>query len=104
MNKASRPHDETMVELLREDPAFLEEYLAAALDEAGEIGGLQILLAILRQVAESQGMAAVAKRAGMPRERLYRTLSPNGNPTVKTLLAVLATAGLRLDVRRAIAN
>jgi probable addiction module antidote protein len=104
MNKASRPHDETMVELLREDPAFLDEYLAAALDEADEIGGPQVLLAVLRQVAEAQGMAAVAKRAGMPRESLYRALSPNGNPTVTTLLAVLSAAGLKLDVRRAAAG
>jgi probable addiction module antidote protein len=104
MNKASRPHDETMVELLREDPAFLDEYLAAALDEADEIGGPQVLLAVLRQVAEAQGMAAVAKRAGMPRESLYRALSPNGNPTVKTLLAVLSAAGLKLDVRRTAAG
>lgn len=104
MNKASRPHDETMVELLREDPAFLDEYLAAALDEADEIGGPQVLLAVLRQVAEAQGMAAVAKRAGMPRESLYRALSPNGNPTVTTLLAVLNAAGLKLDVRRAAAG
>ena len=63
MNRASRPHDETMVELLREDPAFLEEYLAAALDEAGEIGGQQVLSAVLRQVAEAQGTAAATKRS-----------------------------------------
>lgn len=104
MIKASRPHDETMVELLREDPAFLDEYLAAAMDEAGEIGGPQVLLAVLRQVAEAQGMAAVAERAGIPRESLYRALSPNGNPTIKTLLAVLSAAGLKLDVRRTVAS
>ncbi|MES2075915.1 MAG: hypothetical protein V4462_09890 [Pseudomonadota bacterium] len=63
MNKASRPHDDTMVELLREDPAFLEEYLAVALDEAGEIGGQQVLSAVLRQVAKAQGIAAATKRS-----------------------------------------
>lgn len=104
MNKASRPHDETMVELLREDPAFLDEYLAAAMDEAGEIGGPQVLSAVLRQVAEAQGMAAVAKRAGMAQKSLYSALSPNSNPTVKMLLAILAIAGLKLDVRRARAD
>lgn len=32
MRRASRPHDETMVELLREDASFADEYLAASLE------------------------------------------------------------------------
>jgi len=32
------------------------------------------------------------------RESLYRALSPKGNPTLKTLVAVLKTLGLRLSV------
>ncbi len=53
----------------------------------------------LRQVAEAQGMATVAERAGLQREGLYRALSPKGNPTLKTLL-ILGGAGLRLAVTR----
>lgn len=101
MSKASRPHDDAVVEMLREDPAFADEYLAAALEEADQAGGREALLAALRHVAEAQGMAAVAERAGIPRESLYRALSPtNGNPTVKTLLAILSAAGLKLEVHR----
>jgi hypothetical protein len=44
MNKASRPHDDAVLELLREAPAFADEYLSAALDEAGEPGGREALL------------------------------------------------------------
>ena len=55
----------------------------------------------LRHIAEAQGMASVAEKAGMPRESLYRALSPRGNPTIKTLLAVLAASGLKLGVTRA---
>ncbi len=44
------------------------------------------------------GLAAVAEEAGLSREALYRALSPKGNPTLKTLLAVLKTVGLRLSV------
>lgn len=101
MNNSSRPHDDAVVELLREDPALIDDYLAAALEEADKEGGRQALLAALRHVAEAQGMAAVAERAGIPRESLYRALSPNGNPTIKTLLAVLDAAGLTLGVHRA---
>ena len=96
----SRPHDDAIVELLRADWAFADEYLAAALDEADVPGGQVVLLSALRQVAEVQGMAAIAERAGMPRESLYRALSPKGNPTIKTLLAVLSAAGLHLSVTR----
>ena len=100
MSKASRPHDEAVIELLREDPAFADEYLAASLEAIDEQGGKEALLSALRQVAEAQGMATVAERAGIQREGLYRALSPKGNPTLKTLLAILGAAGLRLSVTR----
>ena len=96
----NRPHDAAVVELLKADLDFANEYLAAALEEADEPGGQAALLAALRHVAEAQGMAAVAERAGIPRESLYRALGPKGNPTVKTLLAVLSAAGLHLAVTR----
>ncbi len=96
----SRPHDDAVVELLRDDPAFTDEYLSAALDEADQPGGREALLAALRHIAEVQGMTAVAERAGIPRESLYRALSPKGNPTIKTLLAVVNGAGLKLSVHR----
>jgi len=90
-----------MVEVLREDAAFADEYLAASLEAIDEPGGREALLMALRQVAQAQGMDAVADRAGIQRESLYRALSPKGNPTLKTLLAILNGAGLRLAVRRA---
>ncbi|WP_374258928.1 addiction module antidote protein [Aquabacterium sp.] len=96
----SRPHDDAVIEMLRDDPEFANEYLAAALDEASEPGGQAALLAALRHIAEAQGMSAVAERAGMPRESLYRALSPRGNPTIKTLLAVLKAAGLHLGAAK----
>jgi probable addiction module antidote protein len=97
---ASRSHDDAVVEILKADPEFANEYLAAALEEAQEPGGQTALLAALRHIAEAQGMSAVAERAGMPRESLYRALSPKGNPTIKTLLAVLKASGLHLAVTR----
>lgn len=97
---ASRPHDAAVVDMLKADPEFADAYLAAAMEEADQPGGQAALLAALRHIAEAQGMAAVAQRAGLPRESLYRALSPSGNPTIKTLLAVLGAAGLRLAVTR----
>ncbi len=99
-SSVSRHYDDAVVELLKADPQLANEYLAAAMDEATEPGGQAALLGALRHVAEAQGMAAVAERAGIPRESLYRALSPKGNPTIKTLLAVLGAAGLHLAVTR----
>ena len=96
----SQSHDVTVVEMLKEDPDLANIYLAAALDEADEPGGQVALLAALRHIAEAQGMSMVAERAGIPRESLYRALSPKGNPTIKTLMAVLAAAGLQLAVTK----
>ena len=96
--KASRPYDETVVDLLKADPEFAAVYLGAELDEADQPGGQDALLAALRHVAEAQDMASVAERADIPRESLYRALSPRGNPTLKTLLALLNATGLRLGV------
>lgn len=102
MNKASRPLSEMIVELLRDDPSFANEYLDAAMEEVDQEGGPQALLSALRNVAEAQGMAVVAERAGIPRESLYRALSPKGNPTIKTLLAVIEAAGLKLGVHKSV--
>ena len=100
MKPAQRSNDAAMVELLKDDPDFADAYLAAALEDVEAEGGQAALLMALRHVAEAQGMAAVAERAGMPRESLYRALSPKGNPTIKTLMAVLNAAGLQLAVTR----
>lgn len=92
-------HHEREIEELREDRELAVEYLKAAmesLDKPEERGGG---LLALRAVAEAYGgLGAVAAQAGISRESLYRALSPKGNPTLKTLVAVLKTLGLRLTV------
>lgn len=98
LKQTDRPHGEIVVGPLKADPAFADEYLAAALQEADQLGGQQGLLLALRYVAEAQGMAVVANRAGIPRESLYRALGPRGNPTIKTFIAVLNASGLQLSV------
>jgi probable addiction module antidote protein len=87
------------IETLRADKELAVEYLKAALEslENPEERGGGLLA--LRAVAEAYGgLGAVAAQAGISRESLYRALSPKGNPTLKTLVAVLKTVGLRLTV------
>lgn len=92
-------HHEREIEELREDREFAVQYLKAALeslDNPEERGGS---LLMLRALAEAYGgMAKVAAQAGISRESLYRSLSPKGNPTLKTLVAVLNAVGLRLSI------
>ncbi len=100
MNRPDRPHDETVIELMRDDPAFAQELLEACLESVDEPGGREALLSTLRCYAEAKGMSAIAQQTGLSRESLYRSLSPSGNPTLKTLLALLKAMGLRLGVVR----
>lgn len=49
-------------------------------------------------IARAKGMTQVAKDAGLSRESLYRALSREGNPSLSTILKVLAAVGLKLSV------
>jgi probable addiction module antidote protein len=97
-HKVSVSHDETVVRRLRKDPEFAAEYLKAALEDEEEP---RVLLIALRHLAQAQGIAKVAKAAGIERESLYRALSARGNPRLSTLLAVTKAIGLRLTVEAA---
>jgi len=74
--------------------------LAVALKEADQAGGQQALPMALRHIGQAQAVSSVAERAGIPRESLYRALGARGNPTIKTLLAILSATGQQLSVSR----
>ena len=92
-------HHEREVAELRADRELAVEYLKAAMAELDNAEDRGTCLLALRTVAEAYGgLGLVAAEAGISRESLYRALSPKGNPTLKTLLAVLKTVGMRLSV------
>ena len=68
----------------------------AYLEAAFEDGDPQVIAGALGDVARSKGMTAVAAKAGLGRESLYKALSRDGNPGFATVLSVLAALGLRL--------
>lgn len=97
--KGAIPHHESEVAELRADRDLAVEYLKAAMESLDDPENRAAGLLALRTVAEAYGgLGAVAAEAGISRESLYRALSPKGNPTLKTLLAVLKTVGMRLSV------
>ncbi len=92
-------HHERELAELRTDRELAVEYLKAAMELLDNPDDRAAGLLALRTMAEAYGgLGAVAAEAGISRESLYRALSPKGNPTLKTLLAVLKTVGLRLSV------
>lgn len=72
-------------------------YLNAALED----GDPAVLLEALRNVAQAKGgVGALAKRAGVSRESLYRTLSRRGNSKIDTVMALFHALGLKLTLNR----
>jgi probable addiction module antidote protein len=50
-------------------------------------------------VARAKGMARIAEQTGLSREQLYRSLSEQGNPTLKTTMAVMKALGIALTAK-----
>ena len=77
------------------DPANAADYLTeAAADSHPDI----FLLALRDLVDAYGGIGAVAKRAKLNRQQLYKTLSWGGNPEFRTLRKILDAAGFALTV------
>ena len=93
-----RNHDEAMAELFRDDPQFPAEYFNA-LPQDGEPADL---LVALRQIAEAHGgVRAVARETRLNANQLDRTLSPQCNPELRSLFAVLKALELCLAIQPA---
>jgi probable addiction module antidote protein len=91
-----RVHDEAMAELFRDDPDYAVQMLNSILED----GDQSELLITLRQMTKAfGGVQTVAETANLSATQLYRTLSPNGNPVLSSLSAILKAMGLRLAVQ-----
>ena len=71
-------------------------YLEAALEE----NDAETLFDVLGAIARSKGMAAIARELGLNRESLYRSLSPEGNPSFSTVAKVLNNLGFQLSIKQ----
>src|SRR5580693_1195354 len=80
------------------------EYAAIYLETALEGGSPEQFLLALRDVAEARKISSIAQASNLNRENLYKMLSVNGNPRLKSLTAILDSAGLRLSVVGALAS
>jgi probable addiction module antidote protein len=95
MKQPFRSHDDATQEMFRNDPAFAADYLDAVLAD----GDLAEVMVALRHVVNARSsIQDVAAEAGLNPNTLYRTLSPAGNPELRSLAKVLAAVGLRLAI------
>ncbi|MBI4844399.1 MAG: putative addiction module antidote protein [Nitrospirae bacterium] len=93
--KSKKSYQEDLIESLK-NPKEAAAYLNAAIED----GDRELLLLALRNIAEARGgISAIAKKAKLNREHLYRVLSKRGNPEIKSLVALLHAMGLELSVK-----
>jgi probable addiction module antidote protein len=92
---ASRSHEQATIESLRRDRKFSAAYL----DDVLKDGDQHELMLALRRLSEAfGGVPTLARQTGLNATTLYRTLSADGNPELRTLRALLEAMGLRLSV------
>ncbi|MGJ8513723.1 hypothetical protein R84981_000539 [Carnimonas sp. R-84981] len=89
-------HDEAMAAIFRKDPAYAAELLDSIIEEGAQG---ELLIAVRQMTKAFGGVAEIAERANLNRSQLYRTLSEQGNPEIRTLSAILKSMGLRLAVK-----
>lgn len=77
------------------------KYLNAALESSLELDdeSYKLFFDALRNVAEAQGgITALANKAGVGRESLYKTLSGKVNPKLKTVFKLCDAMGFKLEI------
>ncbi|MCC5661192.1 putative addiction module antidote protein [Nostoc sp. XA010] len=99
MSKKLRNHDEVVFEQML-NPEMASAYLDVALEEYEQDGDIAFFLEALRNVVEArEGMTRLAEKTGLNRQNLYRVLSPEGNPELRTISLILHHLGYRLSVQ-----
>jgi len=85
------------------DPAEVittKERVIAFLECALEENDPDFLLRTIGHIARSKGMAQIAKELGVDRAGLYKSLTPDGNPSFKTVYKLLDILGLQMKLEK----
>ncbi len=87
------------MEILK-DPKVADYAVKLALQDFERDNNVEILLHMLRLVAQAQGsLAELARKASISRQALHQALSPDGNPRLRTFQSVLDGLGLRMSFK-----
>ena len=96
MSGKSKAHEDATIESFRRDPAFAAEYLNAVLEDGDQT---ELLTALRYMAGAFGGVAGLADQTALTASTLYRTLSPQDNPELRKLTAILKAMGMRLAVQ-----
>ena len=96
MAKAHRTHEDATIEMFQRDPALAADYLNSVLEDGDEA---DLMLALRALSKAFGGVQEVARQAEVNAHTLYRTLSEQGNPELKTLSSILRAMGMRIAVQ-----
>ena len=77
-----------------DDEVVIAEYLAAALEDPDP----GAFLDAVADVAKAKGMTAVAERAGLGRESLYKALRRGAQPRFDTVRRLLHALGVEIEI------
>jgi probable addiction module antidote protein len=76
--------------------------LEAVIELAVQEDDFEFLLKAIGEIARSKGMAQIARELNLDRASLYKSLSPEGNPSFFTVAKVLDNLGFQLSVKQKI--
>lgn len=79
-----------------QDSDFAAAYLEAALEDSPD----EFLIAMRKYIQANGGMTQCAEQTELKRESIYRMLSPTGNPSMRSLSAILRAHGLRFSIQQ----
>jgi probable addiction module antidote protein len=74
--------------------------LEAVIELAIQENDLEYLLQAIGEIARSKGMAQIARDLNLDRTSLYKSLSPEGNPSFFTVAKVSDNLGYQLSVKQ----
>jgi probable addiction module antidote protein len=77
-----------------------KEDIIASLETALAENNTKFLFDIINALARAEGMTQIAKELGVTREGLYKSLSPNGNPSFETVFKLIDILGFRLSIHQ----
>ena len=75
-----------------------EEAINAYMEGVLESGDTAFIAHSIGVIARARGMSQIAKKSGLSRESLYKTLSGEGNPEFSTIIRVLQALELKFSI------
>ncbi len=77
-----------------DDKDVIAEYLSQILAD----GNIDELLIALGNIAKAKGMTQIARDTGLGRESLYKTFNPKSKPKFDTIMKVMDSFGVKIQI------